>query len=279
MDYAKISTETINWLKSWFSDKPGPAIIGISGGKDSTVCAALLVKALGKDKVIGVIMPNGIQKDIDDSKKVCELLGIRSFVININKIYEELNCELISKIRDPQNERNFEINPIGTVQDSTRYVINNPLYSTNTPARCRMTVLYGIAALYNGFVVNTCNLSEDWIGYSTKWGDAIGDFSILNKLTKSEVVELGDYLGLPHELTHKTLSDGMCGMSDEDKLGFTYDDLDNYIRSLPGYNIDGKEHLKPSDEIIKKIERMHDHPNTKKKCIILESPLDYPTAF
>jgi len=279
MDYAKISIEIINWLKSWFSDKPGPAIIGISGGKDSTVCAALLVKALGKKRVIGVMMPNGIQKDISDSKKVCELLGIRSFVININKMFEELNYELISKIRDPQIERNFEINPIGTVQDPTRYVINNPLYSTNTPARCRMTVLYGIAALYNGFVVNTCNLSEDWIGYSTKWGDAVGDFSILNKLTKSEVVELGDYLGLPYDLTHKTPSDGMCGMSDEDKLGFTYDDLDNYIRSLPEYNIDGKEHLKPSKEIIEKIEKMHNHPNTKKKCIILDSPLSYPTAF
>ena len=279
MDYTKISTEIINWLQNWFIDKSGPAVIGISGGKDSTVCATLLVKALGKDRVIGVMMPNGIQKDISDSKKICELLGIRSFIININKMYEALNYEIMSKVKDPLIERNYLINTVGSTQDTTRYVINNPLYSTNTPARCRMTVLYGIAALYNGFVVNTCNLSEDWIGYSTKWGDAVGDFSILNKLTKSEVVELGDYLGLPHELTHKTPSDGMCGMSDEDKLGFTYDDLDNYIRSLPEYNIDGINRLRPSDEIVKKIERMHNHPNTKKKCIILDSPLDYPTAF
>jgi len=129
-----------------------------------------------------------------------------------------LNLEIIKKIKEPKIENKYLIHTIG---NSKKYIINNPLYSTNTPARCKMTVLYGITALYNGFVVNTCNLSKDWIGYSTKWGDAIGDFSILNKLTKSEVVKLGDYLGLPFELTHKIPSDGMCGMSDEDKLGFT----------------------------------------------------------
>ena len=276
MDYEKITIEIINWLQNWFKDKLGPAIIGISGGKDSTVCAALLVKALGAERVIGVMMPNGEQKDIDDSIKVCKLLGIKTFTINIGETVNALNKEIISEIKEPGIENKYIIH---TIANSKKYIINNPLYSTNTPARCRMTVLYGIAALYNGFVVNTCNLSEDWIGYSTKWGDAVGDFSILNKLTKTEVVELGDYLGLPHELTHKTPSDGMCGMSDEDKLGFTYDDLDNYIRSLPEYNIDGIEHLKPSKEIIEKIEKMHNHPNTKKKCIILDSPLDYPTAF
>lgn len=276
MDYEKITIEIIDWLKNWFKDKSGLAIIGISGGKDSTVCAALLVKALGKERVVGVMMPNGEQKDIDDSIKVCKLLGIKTFNINIGDMINALNSELIKNIKDPEINKDFIIH---TLANSTKYIINNSLYSTNTPARCRMTVLYGIAALYNGFVVNTCNLSEDWIGYSTKWGDAVGDFSILNKLTKTEVVELGDYLGLPYELTHKIPSDGMCGMSDEDKFGFTYDDLDNYIRSLPDYNIDGKVYSKPSKEIIEKIEKMHNHPNTKKKCIILDSPLNYPIAF
>lgn len=276
MDYEKITIEIIDWLKKWFKNKLGPAIIGISGGKDSTVCAALLVKALGKGRVIGVMMPNGEQKDIDDSIKVCKLLDIKSFIINIGDMVNALNSEIIKKIKEPEIENKYLIK---TIANSTKYIINNPLYSTNTPARCRMTVLYGIAALYNGFVVNTCNLSEDWVGYSTKWGDSVGDFSILNKLTKSEVVELGDYLGLPHKLTHKIPSDGMCGMSDEYKLGFTYDDLDNYIRSSPDYNIDGKVYSKPSKEIIKKIEKMHNHPNTKKKYISLDSPLDYPTAF
>ena len=168
---------------------------------------------------------------------------------------------------------------IHTIENTPNYVINEPIYSTNTPARCRMVVLYGISALFNGYVVNTCNLSEDWIGYSTKWGDAVGDFSLLNKLTKSEVVKLGDYLGLPYELIHKTPSDGMCGQSDEEKLGFTYDELDEYIRNKSEYNIDGLKHKIILEETIKKIEKLHNHPNTKNKCIILDSPLDYPTAF
>ena len=276
MDYKKITEEIITWIKDWFKDKSGPAIIGISGGKDSTVCAALLIKALGKDRVIGVMMPNGEQKDINDSIKVCDLLGFKSFTINIGNMYNSLNEEIIKKVRVQQTESKYLIH---TIENTPNYVINEPIYSTNTPARCRMVVLYGISALFNGYVVNTCNLSEDWIGYSTKWGDAVGDFSLLNKLTKSEVVKLGDYLGLPYELIHKTPSDGMCGQSDEEKLGFTYDELDEYIRNKPEYNIDGLKHKIIFEETIKKIEKLHNHPNTKNKCIILDSPLDYPTAF
>ncbi len=276
MDYKKITEEIITWIKDWFKDKSGPAIIGISGGKDSTVCAALLIKALGKDRVIGVMMPNGDQKDINDSIKVCDLLGFKSFTINIGNMYNSLNEEIIKKVRVQQTESKYLIH---TIENTPNYVINEPIYSTNTPARCRMVVLYGISALFNGYVVNTCNLSEDWIGYSTKWGDAVGDFSLLNKLTKSEVVKLGDYLGLPYELIHKTPSDGMCGQSDEEKLGFTYDELDEYIRNKPEYNIDGLKHKIIFEETIKKIEKLHNHPNTKNKCIILDSPLDYPTAF
>ena len=276
MDYKKITEEIITWIKDWFKDKSGPAIIGIYGGKDSTVCAALLIKALGKDRVIGVMMPNGDQKDINDSIKVCDLLGFKSFTINIGNMYNSLNEEIIKKVRVQQTESKYLIH---TIENTPNYVINEPIYSTNTPARCRMVVLYGISALFNGYVVNTCNLSEDWIGYSTKWGDAVGDFSLLNKLTKSEVVKLGDYLGLPYELIHKTPSDGMCGQSDEEKLGFTYDELDEYIRNKPEYNIDGLKHKIIFEETIKKIEKLHNHPNTKNKCIILDSPLDYPTAF
>ena len=276
MDYKKITEDIITWIKDWFKDKSGPAIIGISGGKDSTVCAALLIKALGKDRVIGVMMPNGEQKDINDSIKVCDLLGFKSFTINIGNMYNSLNEEIIKKVRVQQTESKYLIH---TIENTPNYVINEPIYSTNTPARCRMVVLYGISALFNGYVVNTCNLSEDWIGYSTKWGDAVGDFSLLNKLTKSEVVKLGDYLGLPYELIHKTPSDGMCGQSDEEKLGFTYDELDEYIRNKPEYNIDGLKHKIILEETIKKIEKLHNHPNTKNKCIILDSPLDYPTAF
>ena len=253
MDYKKIHDEIINWIKDWFADKGenSKAVIGISGGKDSTVCAALLVEALGKDRVIGVMMPNGEQKDINDSYKVFDILGIKQNVINIGNMYNNLTEQMKTVIT---NEKEFP----------------NNVYQSNTPARLRMTVLYGFAALTNGFVCNTCNLSEDWVGYSTKWGDAVGDFSLLNKLTKTEVVALGDFMGLPKELIHKAPADGMCGKTDEDNLGFTYETLDLYIRKgLPPKSL----------EVKMKIDKMHNHPNTKKKYILLDSPLELPTAF
>ena len=253
MDYKKIYNEIIYWIKDWFADKGenSKAVIGISGGKDSTVCAALLVEALGKDRVIGVLMPNGEQKDINDSCKVCDILGIKQNIINVGNMYNNLTEQLRTTV---PNENEFP----------------NNLYQSNTPARLRMTVLYGFAALTNGFVCNTCNLSEDWVGYSTKWGDAVGDFSLLNKLTKTEVVALGDFMGLPKELIHKAPADGMCGKTDEDNLGFTYETLDLYIRKgLPPKSL----------EVKMKIDKMHNHPNTKKKCTKLDSPLDLPTAF
>lgn len=266
MDCNKIHDHIIKWIKDWFKDKTGPAVLGISGGKDSTVCAALLTEALGKDRVIGVMMPNGVQTDIDDSKKVIEFLGIKGIEINIGGAYNELRSEINKQYPG----------------------ISFPsLFTTNTPARLRMTTLYGIAAMFGGVVCNTCNLSEDWIGYSTKWGDAVGDFSLLNCLTKSEVVALGDTIGLPYELIHKVPSDGMCGKTDEDNLGFSYDELDAYIRSQPKYNINSEYDSNPNllSGVVEKIEKMHFAPNTKKKCIELDNPFDYsspwhlPTAF
>ena len=200
----------IQWIKDWFKDKENfSAVIGISGGKDSTVCAALLAEALGPEKVYGVEMPNGEQKDISDSDKVIEALGIRKVVINIGETYEALSKEI----------HNQGLN------------CDLPSYATNTPARLRMTTLYGIAAIVQGLVCNTCNLSESIVGWETYGGDGFGDFAPIGKLTKTEVVELGDYMGLPQELVHKVPSDGMCGATDEDKLGFTYETLDNYIRN------------------------------------------------
>ena len=207
----------VKWIKIWFKDKTGPAVIGISGGKDSTVCAALLVEALGKERVIGVMMPNGEQKDIDDSKKVCELLGIKSLTVNIDNAYKSLTRAIcVNLMKDVA---------VGNLDDEIP-----SLYSTNTPARLRMTTLYGVAAIFGGFVCNTCNLSESIVGWETYGGDGFGDFAPIGKLTKTEVVELGDYMKLPQELVHKAPSDGMCGATDEDKLGFTYETLDTYIR-------------------------------------------------
>lgn len=236
IDIKEAHKKIVDYIKFWFADKGNaPVVIGISGGKDSTVCAALLAEALGKDMVIGVMMPNGIQKDISDSEKVIELLGIKRALINIEDAYKELRQQFLSDGHTPDDK---------------------PLYTTNTPARLRMTTLYGIAAIYGGFVCNTCNLSESIVGWETYGGDGFGDFSPIGKLTKTEVVALGDELGLPKELVHKTPSDGMCGSSDEEKMGFTYEELDKTIRE----NIKGKNY----DKIIYMNKKSHfKHENIK----------------
>ena len=209
----KESEKVIEWIKQYFKDngKDCNAIIGISGGCDSSVTTALLVKALGKDRVIGVLMPNGDQYDIDCSYQLVKFLDIKHYVININKPYLELTNEIDTKLKI----------------DSKLYDI----YRTNTPSRLRMATLYGISGLFNGRVANTCNLSEDYVGYSTKFGDSAGDFSPISNFTKTEVRELGEELGLPKNLIYKVPEDGMSFKSDEEKLGFTYEVLDKYIRT------------------------------------------------
>ena len=209
----KESEKVIEWIIQYFKDngKDCNAIIGISGGCDSSVTAALLVKALGKDRVIGVLMPNGDQYDIDCSYQLVKFLDIKYYVININKPYLELTNEIDTKLKI----------------DSKSYDI----YRTNTPSRLRMATLYGISGLFNGRVANTCNLSEDYVGYSTKFGDSAGDFSPISNFTKTEVRELGEELGLPKNLIYKVPEDGMSFKSDEEKLGFTYEVLDKYIRT------------------------------------------------
>ena len=232
-------------LKKWIKDTVGDctAVIGISGGKDSSVCAALCVEALGKDKVFGVLMPDGEQKDIDKSLELVNHLGIDYTIINIGEITYALRLAI--------HHANMQF---GKGNEKFKFIIDNKgahfndMYETNTPARIRMTTLYGVAAILgNARVVNTCNLSEDWVGYSTKFGDSVGDFSPLANLTVHEVKELGYELGLPKDLIEKVPTDGMSGKSDEEKLGFTYDELDTYIRTSKIDNLEHKE----------KIDRMH----------------------
>ena len=209
-DVKKVKEDLVNWLNQWFLDN-GPgcnAVIGISGGKDSSVTAALCVAALGKDRVIGVLMPNGDQYDIDVSEALVKHLGIRSYVVNIKDAY----------------------NGVVEAAKAAGVELSNQAYINLAP-RIRMSTLYAVSQSYNGRVINTCNLSEDWVGYSTRYGDSVGDVCPLGKLTVAEVKELGTYLGLPDMFVHKVPSDGLCGKTDEDNLGFTYAVLDRYIRT------------------------------------------------
>ena len=199
----------IQWIRDWFEQNGYGcnAVIGISGGKDSSVCAAICVKALGKDRVIGVLMPNGTQSDIADSRQLVEYLGIRSVTVNIAGAVDAIHTQL-----------------------RTARIAATAQTEINLPPRVRMSVLYAVSQSMNGRVINTCNLSEDWVGYSTRYGDSAGDVSLLGKLTVQEVKALGREMGLPENLVEKTPSDGLCGSSDEQKLGFSYAVLDRYIR-------------------------------------------------
>lgn len=206
-DAEKIKNECVAWIREFF-EKNGPgcnAVIGISGGKDSSITAALCVEALGKERVIGVLMPCGEQADIDMAYLLVRHLDIRHYVVNIRDAVEGL-----------KNSIPFELS-----QQSR----------TNLPPRIRMSTLYAVSQSNNGRVANTCNLSEDWVGYSTRYGDAAGDFSPLAHLTVGEVKQIGRLLGLPDVLVDKTPIDGLCGKTDEDNLGFTYAELDCYIRT------------------------------------------------
>ncbi len=224
-DALKVKNEIIKWIQDWFekNGKGCNAVIGISGGKDSSAVAALCVEALGKDRVIGVLMPNGEQFDIDVSKDLVDFLGIKSYTLNIKDAFDSI---------------------ISQVNDMTDV---SPFTRTNLPPRIRMAALYAVSQSFNGRVANTCNLSEDWVGYSTKYGDAAGDFSPLSRLTVQEVKAVAKECGLPDRFVEKVPIDGLCGKTDEDNLGFTYAVLDEYIRTG----------VCDDEEIKKKIDDMH----------------------
>ena len=249
-DSAKEIENICTWIKNYFIEN-GPnskAVIGISGGKDSTVAAMLLVKALGNDRVVGVMMPQHVQTDIDDSRKICEILGIRGIEIDIGNACTSL------------------YSAIDVGYDYDHQCDNNSTVSTNTPARIRMATLYAVAALVGGRVANTCNWSEDYVGYSTKYGDAAGDCAILTNYAVREVITMGVVLaeefGIPNSLIVKAPSDGMCGKTDEDNLGFTYETLDKLL-------LDG---IVPEYEIYKNIQERHKRNLHKLKAIRLPAP-------
>lgn len=208
-DVEKITNDCVEWIREFFekNGKDCNAVVGISGGKDSSVAAALCVKALGKDRVIGVLMPSGVQHDIDMAYMLVNHLGIKHYEINIKSAVDAIKGEIAKEIELTEQS-----------------VIN-------LPPRIRMSTLYAVSQSVNGRVVNTCNLSEDWVGYSTRYGDAAGDFSPMSNLTVAEVKLIGAHLGLPKALVEKVPIDGLCSKTDEENLGFTYEILDKYIRT------------------------------------------------
>ena len=203
----KVKNDCVQWIRDFFKEngKGCNAVVGISGGKDSSIVAALCVEALGKDRVIGVLMPCGEQADIDMAKLLVSHLGIRHYIVNIKDAVDGLI-----------NAIPFEL--------QTQSL-------TNLPPRIRMSTLYAVSQSNNGRVANTCNLSEDWVGYSTRYGDSVGDFSPCSNLTVDEMKQIGRILGLPSELVDKVPIDGLCGKTDEENLGITYAELDRYIRT------------------------------------------------
>ena len=218
-DAEKVKDACVLWIRKFFQEN-GPdcsAVVGISGGKDSSTVAALCVEALGVGRVIGVLMPCGVQSDIVAAQKLVAHLGIRHYVVNIRDAVEGLKKNLP-----------FELSRQSAI---------------NLPARVRMATLYAVAQSHDGRVANTCNLSEDWVGYATRYGDGAGDFSPLSRLTVTEVKAIGRALGLPEDLVEKVPIDGLSGKTDEENLGFTYAELDRYIRTGKIENEQTKERI------------------------------------
>lgn len=223
-DANRVKDECVAWIRDFFekNGKGCNAVVGISGGKDSSVVAALCVEALDKERVIGVLMPCGEQHDIDMAQLLVDHLGIKHYIINIKDSVEGLKKSIP-----------FELQEQSII---------------NLSPRIRMAALYAVSQSHNGRVANTCNLSEDWVGYATRYGDGAGDFSPCCHLTVDEVKQIGRALGLPDVLVDKVPIDGLCGKTDEDNLGFTYAELDRYIRTGEIDNEDTK----------KRIDRLHE---------------------
>lgn len=203
----EMKDKCVAWIRRFFEEN-GPgcnAVVGISGGKDSSVVAALCVEALGKDRVVGVLMPCGVQADIDMAQLLVNHLGIKHYTVNIEAAVQGI------------------LGAMADVELTTQA-------KTNLPPRIRMATVYAVSQSVNGRVANTCNLSEDWVGYSTRYGDSVGDFSPLSRFTVTEVKAIGRVLNLPDVLVDKVPIDGLCGKTDEENLGFTYAILDRYIR-------------------------------------------------
>lgn len=237
----KTVQECVEWIRKWFKNNAErkSAVIGISGGVDSAVAAALCYKALDGNVSL-YILPNMSQVDMKDAREVIAHFNYLSYpTINIGRAYTEIIMEMA--------------NAGIQASDQTRI---------NLPARLRMSVLYAIAQSIGGVVVNTSNLSESYVGYDTLFGDQCGSLSPLGKLTKTEILEMARYLQLPRRIWKKAPADGLTGRTDEEAFGFTYKELDRYIRQL-GIGV--------SMDTISEIERKHENSAFKRKMVCLDT--------
>ena len=253
MDYKKLADEIILWIKNWFKDTnaQGPAVIGISGGKDSTIVAKLCLEALGEDNVIGVSIPDTGQSSTE-ANKVAQAIGLKHMlVIPIQTITKELGGVSACAMMEEMVRKGIDVNSA-----------NYKRATQNMPPRVRMTILYYVSQMFNGRVANTCNLSEDYLGYATIYGDAAGDFGPLENLTVTEIRGVGEALGIPHEWVWKVPDDGLPHSApDEEKFGFSYEVLDKYIRTG----------VCEDPEVKEKIDRMHKASQFKRDLLHIPS--------
>ena len=202
----ELTQKVVDWTGDFFKTVgKTDAVLGISGGKDSSVVAAICAAALGKEHVHGVLLPCGIQKDISCSYQLVDHLGISYDVQDIETLVNE-SLALV-----PGADKSYDA-------------------KTNAPARIRMNQIMVTAQTHGWLMANTGNRSENIISWMTLFGDHAGSFAPLDMLTTEEVIEIGDDLGLPYELTHKVPIDGLQPLSDEEKLGFPYKELSDLIR-------------------------------------------------
>lgn len=232
-DVKQQTENIIRFIQKYYKDNNlGGAVLGISGGKDSAVVAGLMVKAIGAENVYGLWLPcYSSEEDKKLSIKVCEHLGIKYFERDLTQAYES-----IALINDPLTGGEFKDANI------------------NLKPRLRMATVYYYAAMLSQvtgkpFIVpGTSNACELYVGYFTKGGDSVCDIKPIADLTVDEVIAVGDYLGLPYEIVHKTPDDGLSGMSDEEKLGVKYSDIAKVIKG----DLDGL-----SVATVEKIQKMH----------------------
>lgn len=225
----EIKEALVEGLKYWFENEAGNAkgvVIGISGGKDSTVVAKLFCEAIGKDKVLGVLMPNGHQKDLQIAKEVCEYLDISYMIFDISGAYQDIveTAQLDDLIFVPEDIR------VGNKEFETLRLTKESLI--NIAPRIRMTYLYAIGQSIGYRIAGTTNMTENLLGYFTKYGDGAADVEPLLQLTCTDVINLGVELGLPEHFTHKVPEDGLTGKTDEEIFGYSYKDIDVMINVM-----------------------------------------------